>query len=449
MVHAQTTDVGESAAKPAAAKTAQKTRKTNPLFDAVKRELSKLKGKKKTTRQKTTKTTQQKTTKSKTGLLPMFNRSKSKTAATSPFRRSKSSAAPTKTRQPIQQVAANQPLPSLEKKTTTRTRKPGLLDRLFGRNKSRTRPRRVTAQQNVPKKSNGIPGLLPSFLRPKSKQQATARRLPTQQRTAGKLPVVNRTAAAAPKLDDLDNAFPELTEAEADKTGDNLFDELTEAKPEPKEENPFTGIKLEEPVVQSSGTGEEQPVITANSAEEPKTEPEENPHEDKLKRLAERDAMGGLKGFCPVALRDHRDLVDADTDITSTYQDKAYSFSTVEAKDSFEADPAKYAPIHSGHDVIVLTEGNVELEGTLENAVWFKDRLYLFSSAATLETFVGNPTKYAAISPEESTQADTDTADDSDPFADLDSQDSETPDPFADMEVELPTIDDEDSADDK
>jgi len=115
--------------------------------------------------------------------------------------------------------------------------------------------------------------------------------------------------------------------------------------------------------------------------------------------------MGGLKGFCLVVLRDRRDLVDADPEITSTYENKTYDFSSVEAKADFDADPAKYAPIHNGHDVIVLTEGNVELEGTLENAVWFKDRLYLFSSAATLETFVGDPAKYAANSPEDSTEA--------------------------------------------
>jgi YHS domain-containing protein len=490
MVHAQATDASDSTAKPAAAKTAPKTERGNPLFRAVRRELSKLKGTKKPTQQKTS---PQKTTRKKLGLLPIFSRSKSKTVATSEnksskrptfnaFRRSSNSAAPKQTRQPIKQVAGNQPLPSLDDKptstrqsTTTRTRKPGLLDRLLGRDKPRTRPRRITTRPDAPKRSSGIPGLLPSFLRPKSKEQVTARRLPTrsqtQQRTASKQPTSTPRQAAIPTrtVDDLDNAFPELTEAEADKKDSNPFTELTETKPEPQvEENPFSRLKLDEsketelPVVQSaSGTSEEKPVLNANSdaplpletAEEPKSQPEENAHEDKLKRLADREAKSGFKGFCPVALRDLRDLIDADTEITSSYEDKTYSFSTDEAKVSFDADPAKYAPIHGGHDVIVLTEGNVELEGTLENAVWFKDRLYLFSSTATLETFVGNPTKYAANSPEESTQADTETVEDADPFADIDLQDNtdsqedtetqNSTNPFDDMDAELPTSDDE------
>ena len=428
MVHARSKDADETKAKSTASKTTAKTKKVNPLFSAVKRELSKLKG------DKTKKTTAKKTTKSKK-------------------------------RQPIRQTAGNEPLPSLDKQpttrrtTSTRTRKPGLLDRLLGRDKPRTRPRRVTSQQNIPKKSNGIPGLLPSFLRPKSKQQSTARRLPTRsktpQRTASKQPTTTKAVVPAPVVDDLDNAFPELTEAEADNKNSTPSTVLTETKPEPTvEENPFTGKKLDDPsefkkpVVQSaSNTSEEKPVITGNSlpplpletAEEPKSEPQEDAHEDKLKRLAQREAMSGFKGFCPVALRDRRDLIDTDSEITSSFEGKTYEFSTVDAKDSFEADPGKYAPTHRGNDVIVLTEGNVELKGTLENAVWFKDRLYLFSSAATLETFVGNPAKYAKQPAEESKQDDAESTD----STDADS----VPNPFDDMEADFPPTSDEESID--
>src|SRR5690606_34573350 len=53
-----------------------------------------------------------------------------------------------------------------------------------------------------------------------------------------------------------------------------------------------------------------RPILTASSEEDTtrKTAPK---YEEKLQKIAARDGMTGLKGFCPVALRDRRDLVDA------------------------------------------------------------------------------------------------------------------------------------------
>ena len=47
-----------------------------------------------------------------------------------------------------------------------------------------------------------------------------------------------------------------------------------------------------------------------------------------------------------------------------------------------------------GQDAVLLKE-KVTKEGSLDHAVWFKDRLYLFTSQKTLEQFVATPKEFA------------------------------------------------------
>ena len=115
--------------------------------------------------------------------------------------------------------------------------------------------------------------------------------------------------------------------------------------------------------------------------------------ETKVKLIKERGELRGLKGFCAVALRDARDLKNALPEHTSTYKGRTYYFSSDEAKAAFEKQPAQYAPISGGNDVVLLKE-KVTKEGSLDHAVWFKDRLYLFTSQKTLEQFVATPSGF-------------------------------------------------------
>lgn len=113
------------------------------------------------------------------------------------------------------------------------------------------------------------------------------------------------------------------------------------------------------------------------------------------RKLAERSGLGGFQGFCPVALRDRRELLDARPEFLSVYQGRTYELASAEAKARFEADPEKYAPVGQGNDVVLVSRGETEVEGNLSFAVWFKDRLYLFRSTATLREFNAEPTKFA------------------------------------------------------
>jgi len=120
-----------------------------------------------------------------------------------------------------------------------------------------------------------------------------------------------------------------------------------------------------------------------------------NDQKSKLERIAARKDLKGLKGFCPVVLRDDRDLVDSSPEFTVSYNGRDYALSSSEAKARFLDDPAKYAPAAMGCDVIHLALTGERQEGSLEHAVWYKGRLYLFSGVETMETFVAAPSSHA------------------------------------------------------
>jgi len=116
----------------------------------------------------------------------------------------------------------------------------------------------------------------------------------------------------------------------------------------------------------------------------------------KMHKIGERVAQKGLKGFCPVVLREQRELVDAVPAYSSVYESKRYCFSSAEAQARFDRNPQKYAPVSGGIDVVVKASSDQSVEGTLDFAAWYKDRLYLFTSPESLEAFSLNPLPYAS-----------------------------------------------------
>lgn len=125
---------------------------------------------------------------------------------------------------------------------------------------------------------------------------------------------------------------------------------------------------------------------------------------EKLRRIAERQGRAGLKGFCPVALRDRRELQDAQLQFHSTYRGKTYFFSSADAKAKFDANPAAYAPAYDGLDPVLLKNQKQKRLGVLDYAVWYHNRLYLFASPETMATFTANPSQFAVDEQGDSTQ---------------------------------------------
>ena len=117
---------------------------------------------------------------------------------------------------------------------------------------------------------------------------------------------------------------------------------------------------------------------------------------EKMQRIRDRFGMKGLKGFCPVTLRDERELLDAKPEFHFTHRSQKFHFASEEARNRFEAEPSLYAPAAYGADVVSLGRDKDVVEGTLDFAAWYKGRLYLFSTQENYYVFVKSPVTYAS-----------------------------------------------------
>ena len=113
-----------------------------------------------------------------------------------------------------------------------------------------------------------------------------------------------------------------------------------------------------------------------------------------LAKLAARADRSLMMGFCPVTLRDDRDLVEGDERFTADFEGVTYRFATAAARDAFKADPIRYAPTASGRDLVIASTGWGETVGSLAHAAWYRGRLYLFASRESMRRFVDSPRDY-------------------------------------------------------
>ena len=244
---------------------------------------------------------------------------------------------------------------------------------------------------------------------------------------------IGSKAEVVPELADgddvLGNPFPELSETDADgpaeavKPAAVVKSEEAEESKKAEESNPFNGLKLDAeaataPVQQTAADSITLPQLpdlpapaelaapdnAAPAGKLPEITPAEKPvvtstaptgeHSEKLRKIAERGELTGLKGFCPVALRDSRELKDTRPSFQSRFNGNYYNFSSAEALAKFEAEPKKYVPAAAGQDVVLAANEGANREGSLDRAVWYRNRLYLFSSKESHEEFVASPSKF-------------------------------------------------------
>ena len=104
--------------------------------------------------------------------------------------------------------------------------------------------------------------------------------------------------------------------------------------------------------------------------------------------------VAGMMSYCPVALKERRELVPVQAGVQSRFAGKVYQFSTEEAREAFDANPRRYMPALNGFDVVRNAFGERQVAGSLQYAAWYRGRLYLFQSQQTLQMFVQTPTRY-------------------------------------------------------
>lgn len=316
-------------------------------------------------------------------IFPFANRGKKSTPAVTP--RSKHRIAATRRRPIAGQTGTRYRTATARTKTVQASKKPGLL------------PQFRSSQLPVIAAAKSIqPQTQPSRLAP---SQSTKLKTVITPKQFGR-PTTNSTPVADALAETKKNPFANVSENKQNS-----------------EVNPFTGLKLEEQTSQltSAEKFENNPFTKLENAPEKSVPPRRisepkqtnvvssnepavrTDHSDKMKRIIKREGQAGLKGFCPVSLRDERKLADSQTEFSSSFQSKTYHFASAELKARFDQDPEKYVPVAHGYDVIHLSAGNKMVAGSLDFAVWYKDRLYLFSNNDSMQTFVSNPAEHAIL----------------------------------------------------
>lgn len=155
-------------------------------------------------------------------------------------------------------------------------------------------------------------------------------------------------------------------------------------------------ISIPSPEPEAGGVAVPSEPLQSIDGERLRIAKEQEERQLQLERILARADQTGFKGFCPVALRDHRQLVDADQNIKAEFGLQTYTFSTQEARAAFEASPTRYAPVAGGTDVVAEATEGVQKPGKLDYALWYRERLYLFQSRETMAAFHQNPRKFAA-----------------------------------------------------
>jgi YHS domain-containing protein len=107
----------------------------------------------------------------------------------------------------------------------------------------------------------------------------------------------------------------------------------------------------------------------------------------------------GLEGYCPVSLCEKQKWIRGDRRWGAIHRGRTYLFAGPGEQQRFLADPDRYAPVASGNDVVLAAEQGQIVPGMREHGVFYKHRIYLFSSEASLQKFSANSDAYDASRP--------------------------------------------------
>lgn len=189
-------------------------------------------------------------------------------------------------------------------------------------------------------------------------------------------------------FDNLELHTPEDPSAPADNSGRTPVEQDAQ---QPREDD--AKIPAAQPGMKPSIIPGNEPTVPGAR---PIIETDDAELEAKYRILAAFPELEGLKGFCPVALRNDRELIRGKRLYAVIHNDREYQLSSTEAMIKFRQDPEKYLPVVEGKDTVQLEAGDSRV-GTLDYGAWYRGRLYLFANLDNLETFVSSPSTYEQI----------------------------------------------------
>lgn len=139
------------------------------------------------------------------------------------------------------------------------------------------------------------------------------------------------------------------------------------------------------------------PVVSLQTIEWIPTDPKQLAMiQQQRQKLADRRHIQGIKGFCLVTLFESRLLIEGREEYAVEYRGTRYTFADQAAMSKFEREPERYTPAAGGLDIVSIHRGQDVLAGSLDYAVWYRDKLYMFSSEETLTLFRANPRLYVS-----------------------------------------------------
>ena len=84
-----------------------------------------------------------------------------------------------------------------------------------------------------------------------------------------------------------------------------------------------------------------------------------------------------------------------DSQWAAAYEGCVYQFAGSDQLERFLANPSRFTPAGSGLDLVQAIDGKQRVAGRTNYCVTYQGRLYMFSSAASLDRFHQNPERYA------------------------------------------------------
>lgn len=109
------------------------------------------------------------------------------------------------------------------------------------------------------------------------------------------------------------------------------------------------------------------------------------------------DLQSAFKGVCLVTLFEESRLIPANAEFCAEFQSQKYCFSSAEACEKFRKDPQRYTPVAGGLDIVSVRNAKVVEQGSINFAVWFQRKLYLFTSAEHADAFRRQPYLYVTV----------------------------------------------------
>jgi YHS domain-containing protein len=105
----------------------------------------------------------------------------------------------------------------------------------------------------------------------------------------------------------------------------------------------------------------------------------------------------GLEGFCPVTLMERKTWTKGDPQWGAIHRGRTYLFTSQVEQQKFLANPDGFSPMLSGNDPVLHFGQNQQVQGRREHGVFYLNRVYLFSSEATLNEFQRQPSQFDAM----------------------------------------------------